>query len=65
MIKRINHIKNFGVFKNYKRNGEIQDFAKVNIIYGWNYSGKTTISRLFQNFELKRNNENYLDADYE
>lgn len=65
MIKRINHIKNFGVFKNYRRNGEIQDFAKVNIIYGWNYSGKTTISRLFQNFELKRNNENYLDADYE
>ncbi len=65
MIKRINHIKNFGVFKNYRRNSEIQDFAKVNIIYGWNYSGKTTISRLFQNFELKRNNENYLDADYE
>ena len=65
MIKRINHIKDFGVFKNYRRNGEIQDFAKVNIIYGWNYSGKTTISRLFQNFELKRNNENYLDAEYE
>jgi wobble nucleotide-excising tRNase len=65
MIKRINNIKNFGVFNNYKRSGDIQDFAKVNIIYGWNYSGKTTISRLFQCLEFKSKNADYTSCEFE
>ena len=47
MIKRIHSIKNFGVYEDYKRSGNIRDFEEKNIIYGWNYSGKTTLSRLF------------------
>lgn len=46
MIKRIHKIKNFGVFQDYRRSGDIRDFEEKNIIYGWNYSGKTTLSRL-------------------
>ena len=46
MIKRINKIKNLGVFSNYTRNSELKNFEEKNIIYGWNYSGKTTVSRL-------------------
>ena len=46
MIKRINKIKKFGVFEDYRRSGDIRDFEEKNIIYGWNYSGKTTLSRL-------------------
>lgn len=65
MIKRINHIRNFGVFKSYRRSGNIQDFAKVNIIYGWNYSGKTTISRIFQCFETGKLKEHYPNAEFE
>jgi len=67
MLKRINYIKHFGVFDNYQRGGDIQDFAEVNIIYGWNYSGKTTISRVFQAFEDSSKNfkENYPDAEFE
>jgi wobble nucleotide-excising tRNase len=67
MLKRINYIKHFGVFDDYRRNGDIQDFAEVNIIYGWNYSGKTTISRVFQAFEDsgKKYKENYPDAEFE
>lgn len=53
MIKRINKIKNFGVFQDYRRSGDIRDFEEKNIIYGWNYSGKTTLSRLIS----------YLDKD--
>lgn len=53
MIKCINKIKNLGVFSNYTRNSELKDFDEKNIIYGWNYSGKTTISRLIS----------YLDKD--
>ena len=47
MIKRIKSIKNFGVFSNYRMDGNTRDFNEKNIIYGWNYSGKTTFSRLF------------------
>jgi len=65
MIKRINHIKNFGVFQNYRRTGDIQDFTNLNIIYGWNYSGKTTISRIFQHFELTEKNPDYSSAEFE
>lgn len=65
MIKRINYIKNFGVFQNYKRNGDIQDFENVNIFYGWNYSGKTTISRIFQQFESGERNTDYSNAEFE
>ncbi|AWW31004.1 hypothetical protein DN752_13210 [Echinicola strongylocentroti] len=47
MITRINKLKDFGVYKDFNRTGDLQDFEELNIIYGWNYSGKTTISRLF------------------
>jgi len=65
MIKKINYIKNFGVFNSYRRQGNIQDFPKLNLIYGWNYSGKTTISRIFQCFEDKELKEHYPDAEFE
>ncbi len=65
MIKKINHVKNFGVFNSYRRSGNIQDFSKLNIIYGWNYSGKTTISRVFQCFEEKDLKEHYPNAEFE
>ena len=61
MIKRINRIKNMGVFSNYTRNSEIRDFEEKNIIYGWNYSGKTTVSRLIS--YLDKNTQ--IDDDYE
>jgi len=48
MIKRIDSIKNFGIFKNFNWGmiPEIEDFKEKNLIYGWNYSGKTTLSRI-------------------
>ena len=53
MIKRIQYLKNFGVYKNYRHDGNLRDFNNKNNIYGWNYSGKTTISRLFSFCENK------------
>ncbi|MET3981996.1 wobble nucleotide-excising tRNase [Mucilaginibacter sp. UYP25] len=49
MIQRIDSITNFGIFKNYSWSGSpgMQDFKEKNILYGWNYSGKTTLSRIF------------------
>ena len=57
MLKQIQKIKNLGVFKDYNRPADMNDFATKNIIYGWNYSGKTTISRLFGLLESKKDSD--------
>jgi len=62
MIKKLRTINNFGVFKDFKwnRNGQnLLDFDKKNIIYGWNYSGKTTLSRIFKSL-----NDSVIHVDY-
>lgn len=50
MIKRIDQLKGFGIYRNFQWGG-LTDFAEKNLIYGWNYSGKTTLSRFFQILE--------------
>jgi wobble nucleotide-excising tRNase len=32
----------------------LPDFGRYNLIYGWNWTGKTTLSRLFRALELRR-----------
>jgi wobble nucleotide-excising tRNase len=53
MIRRIQYIKGFGVFGNFQWPAGLPDFKQFNLIYGWNYSGKTTLSRVFRCFEQK------------
>lgn len=40
-------------------------FNKINIIYGHNYTGKTTLSRIFHTLETREQHVDYKDADYE
>ncbi|MFN7562094.1 MAG: AAA family ATPase, partial [Prosthecobacter sp.] len=47
MISKINRLTNFGNYRHFQWVGTTP-FTKRNLIYGWNYSGKTTLSRLFQ-----------------
>jgi wobble nucleotide-excising tRNase len=47
MLSKINHLTNFGNYRQFQW-GSTAPFSKRNLIYGWNYSGKTTLSRLFQ-----------------
>jgi wobble nucleotide-excising tRNase len=60
MVKKIENIANFGVFNNFNwdasviKNNTPIEFKKVNILYGRNYSGKTTLSRIFRAFETNR-----------
>ncbi|GMO52905.1 MAG: hypothetical protein Ta2C_03730 [Candidatus Endomicrobiellum trichonymphae] len=65
MITRINKIKNFGVFKNFENNGEVPEFKEFNLIYGWNYSGKTMLSRVFRCLEKSEKHRDYADAKFE
>ena len=50
MIQQIEHLRDFGIYRNFQGGG-LPAFARCNLIYGWNYSGKTTLSRLFQILE--------------
>ena len=66
MIRKIESISNFAVFDNYNwdstttnKNGKPLSFEKINIIYGRNYSGKTTLSRIFRALETGQMPENY------
>lgn len=54
MINNINSINNLGIYKDYKIDAKLLPFNRFNLFYGWNGSGKTTISRLFRIIE-KRN----------
>lgn len=63
MIKNIPSIKSLGVFSDYRWKAGTPDFKRFNLIYGWNYSGKTTLSRAFRCFELKEPHKDFPDAE--
>ena len=52
MIKNILKLEEFGIFYDFLW-GELPHFKKFNLIYGWNRSGKTTVSRVFASCEKK------------
>lgn len=63
MIKRIDSINHFGIFKSFQWiNSNIEEFKDKNIIYAWNYSGKTTLSRLFSSLKEKTVHPDYPNA---
>lgn len=58
MIRKIKSIANLGVFKGFDWDrevlgvdGKVRELKEINIIYGRNYSGKTTISRILRAME--------------
>lgn len=57
-IQRISKIDNFSIFKDFDwnqhldiGNGETYDFKDINIFYGRNYSGKTSLSKIIRSLE--------------
>ncbi len=53
MLKSFQRIKGLGVFADYAPPAGTVEFGVKNLIYGWNYSGKTTLSRLVAMLESK------------
>ena len=58
MLKKIQRIERLGVFDDFSwddevknKGGAVQHFVDINIIYGRNYSGKTTLSRIARALE--------------
>lgn len=52
MILRINRLRQFGIFTDYNGSG-IQQFGRYNLIYGWNGTGKSTLSNVFSCLESR------------
>lgn len=54
MFKDIKSLENFGPYKKFiwPNVPEMRPFARFNLFYGWNYSGKTTLSRVFRCLEI-------------
>ena len=60
------------VFKNFQWDSSVRDggnniaeFEKINILYGRNYCGKTTLSRIFRALEIGSISEKYNAAEFQ
>ena len=53
MFKKVSKLKHFGIFRDFEWSSDTPDFSRLNLIYGWNKSGKTTFSRAFVACEKK------------
>lgn len=51
IIRRISSLKGLAVFRDYAPPIDLPDFQRHNLIYGFNRSGKTTLSRVFASLE--------------
>lgn len=71
MIEKITRVEKFAVFKSFDwdscicdSDGNCLHFKKLNIIYGRNYSGKTTLSRIARTLELGTIDEKFKSPKY-
>jgi wobble nucleotide-excising tRNase len=70
MIRKIN-INKLGLFKSFNWNSirdhgnNVVNIKRENIIYGRNYSGKTTLSRIIRALETKEISSKYINPEFE
>jgi len=57
MINKINLLKNIAKFERFTWHPEVDDFSKVNIVFGYNGSGKTALSNVFRLFSKQIDNQ--------
>lgn len=63
-IEKILRINNFATFDDFRWNRNCKEFGKYNFFYGWNYSGKTTLSRIFRCLEIEAQLDDFIDAEF-
>lgn len=64
MIKKFSKI-NYGSYQNFLWSDSLPEFKTLNILYGRNYAGKTTLSRILRSFEIKEPHKDYSNANFE
>ncbi len=58
-LKKITKIKNLGIYDDFTWTSDLPEFKQYNAIYGWNGTGKTTLSKLLGSL----NNGGHTDFD--
>jgi wobble nucleotide-excising tRNase len=53
LIRCISRLRNCGVFRIFDWPGDLPEFGRFNLIYGWNGTGKTTLSRVLRHLEKR------------
>ncbi len=57
LVTKISRLRHPGVLRDFSWPADLPTFGRYNLIYGWNGSGKTTISNLFRALELRKSPE--------
>ena len=52
-IRRLLKMHEYRIFRDFTWPSNLPDFARFNVIYGWNGSGKTSLSNLFRHIQRK------------
>jgi len=52
-ISRISNLRSCGIFRDFAWPTGLHDFGRYNLIYGWNGTGKTTLSRILRCLEKR------------
>ena len=53
LIRCISRLRNCGVFRIFDWPCDLPEFGRFNLIYGWNATGKTTLSRVLRHLEKR------------
>ena len=71
-IKKIDSIKRMAVFQDFRWKSSVRDkgkniaeFQNINVLYGRNYSGKTTLSRIFRSMEIGSVSKKYDNCEFQ
>jgi len=71
MITKFKKIKNLAVFKDFEwdkevkdQSGQVLELKPINILYGRNYSGKTTLSRMVRAMETQKLSDKYENPEF-
>jgi wobble nucleotide-excising tRNase len=65
MLTRIDKLYKWGIFNELKWNSTLPDFRKFNIFYGWNGTGKTTLTSLFRCLETGEIETSFLESEFQ
>lgn len=53
LIRCISRLRNCGIFRNFDWPHDLPELGRFNLVYGWNGTGKTTLSRVFRHLEKR------------
>jgi len=63
-IKKIKKVRDLGTFNGFQWQNSCKEFERYNFFHGWNYSGKTTLSKIFRCLETKIQDSDFPNAKF-